>query len=48
MFAFIDMKGLNMLRDDCFLEKRKKLPCVCATIKKIHFLQQRISIYDII
>ena len=48
MFAFIDMKGLNMLRDDCFLERRKKLSCVCATIKTIHFLQQRISIYDII
>ena len=45
---FIDMKDLDMLRDDSFLEKRKKLSGVCATIKTIHFLQQGISIYDII
>ena len=24
MFAFTDMKDLNMLRDDSFLEKKKK------------------------
>ena len=25
MFAFTDMKDLNMLRDDSFLEKNKKI-----------------------
>ena len=37
MFAFTDMKDLNMLRDDSFLEKNKKKKGKKKTLTEIIF-----------
>ena len=43
MFAFIDMKGLNMLRDDCFLERRKSCRVYAPQSKQFIFYSKEYS-----